>query len=395
MTIFGALGVWNLSAIIAFGVTLLVLILQSIIYKGGSGVIKTVLFVLSAVAVLFAMLDGASLIPGLSGVVGNINGAMHTANGLYDGVFGWPFILGIFYMPEVFSSGWANILFFFVMILLVAMVFINYFLDLAGLGKRTTRGLLICNIVRDIITFVGLVGALIMIFSLKHTFGIMFIVLSVVVIAQLIINTVRLVTFNKEPKEKKEEEKTMKTIYEAEPAQPQPQPQPQSQPQTQPQPQPQTQPAYSYTQAEALSLDNVNLFPDTKTEEAVSATATANEPYEEQLRMPLVDEMPASTTTTAEDGTVIETKNVVYKVNTIYDGPTDAFIKKLSNDEKVEFARNFLGVRQPKLQALPEYVVGGDNNKFFSSVFIYLAKIRDLVSDGLMNKFYDEVNLLH
>ena len=60
----------------------------------------------------------------------------------------------------------------------------------------------------------------------------------------------------------------------------------------------------------------------------------------------------------------------------------------------MEFARNFLGVRQPKLQVLPEYVVGGNNEKFFSSVFIYLAKIRDLVSDGLMNKFYDEVNMM-
>lgn len=377
---------WNLSLVIAFGVTLLMLILQSIVYKGGSGVIKTVLFVLSAIAVFFTMINGAALIPGLSGGIASINGALHTADGLYSGVYGWEFILGVFFLSTVFAASWAHILFYFIMLLLVLMVFINFFLDLAGLGKITTRGLLICNIVRDCITIAALVGALIMIFSLFYTFGIMFILLCVVVLAQTIINIVRLATFAKSNKESEEKEpKAKKIIEEGAPA-----PAPaaaaySATPATSETPQ--YEPAYA--QSEPMpSLDN--LFGQIEPKEP---TPAENESYEEQLTMPLGD-IPESTRTTTEDGTVVETKNVVYKVNTIYDGPTDGFIKKLSNDEKVEFARNFLGVRQPKLQVLPEYVVGGNNEKFFSSVFIYLAKIRDLVSDGLMNKFYDEVNMM-
>ena len=44
--------------------------------------------------------------------------------------------------------------------------------------------------------------------------------------------------------------------------------------------------------------------------------------------------------------------------------------------------------------SIPDYKVGGDNKKFFSVAFIYLGRIRGLVSDGLLNKMYKELNLL-
>lgn len=84
----------------------------------------------------------------------------------------------------------------------------------------------------------------------------------------------------------------------------------------------------------------------------------------------------------------------VYTIDTIYAGPTDDFIRKLSNDERIEFARTFIEKNRGDLGNIPDYKVGGDNKKFFSVAFIYLGRIRGLVSDGLLNKMYKELNML-
>ena len=84
----------------------------------------------------------------------------------------------------------------------------------------------------------------------------------------------------------------------------------------------------------------------------------------------------------------------VYTIDTIYAGPTDDFIRKLSNDERIEFAKTFIEKVKGNIGAIPDYVVGGNNKKFFSGVFIYLGRIRGMVSDGLLNKMYKELNLL-
>ena len=84
----------------------------------------------------------------------------------------------------------------------------------------------------------------------------------------------------------------------------------------------------------------------------------------------------------------------VYTINTIYGGPTDEFISKLTNDERIEFAKTFIEKIKGNLGTIPDYVVGGNNKKFFSSVFIYLGRIRGMVSDGLLNKMYKELNIL-
>lgn len=43
---------------------------------------------------------------------------------------------------------------------------------------------------------------------------------------------------------------------------------------------------------------------------------------------------------------------------------------------------------------IPEYVIGGNNKKFFSSVFIYLGRIRGMITDGLLNKMFKELDML-
>lgn len=84
----------------------------------------------------------------------------------------------------------------------------------------------------------------------------------------------------------------------------------------------------------------------------------------------------------------------VYTVDKLYAGPIDDFIRKLSNDERIEFATVFLEKSRGALGSIPDYIVGGDNKKFFSLSFIYLGRVRGLVSDGLLNKMYKELNML-
>ncbi|MDE6441673.1 MAG: hypothetical protein K2L12_02845 [Clostridia bacterium] len=73
---------------------------------------------------------------------------------------------------------------------------------------------------------------------------------------------------------------------------------------------------------------------------------------------------------------------------------SDSFISKLSDAEKVEFTRTFIERANGDLANIPEYVIGGNNKKFFSAVFIYLGRIRGMISDGLLNKMFKELNML-
>ena len=54
----------------------------------------------------------------------------------------------------------------------------------------------------------------------------------------------------------------------------------------------------------------------------------------------------------------------------------------------------FIEHQHGKLAGVPDYVVSGQNEKFFSSVFIYMARIREHISDGLMNALYKQANMM-
>ena len=38
---------------------------------------------------------------------------------------------------------------------------------------------------------------------------------------------------------------------------------------------------------------------------------------------------------------------------------------------------------------LPAYKTGADNSRFFDSIFVYLGKMRSVISDNLLGKIYD------
>lgn len=329
--------VWNLNLIVPFAATLLMLAVQCLMFKKGSGVIKIVLFVLSAVAVLFAALDIIYAVPALYAPFEKAASAMggrkpfEANTGLYtlfEGTVtgGSLVVAGLMNMFGLFGAGELSITvgnwFAF---LAVSAALINLFFDMLGLAKKTTRLMIVCNVVRYSVEFAFIAALAITIPFMPSSYGLSLYIFAAISAVQLAIQSVRAAIFKK-----------------------------------------------ARRAAEAEREEEADGY-------AERDGATAALPSGE---------------TAAASNEAVETRNVVYNVNTIYNGPTDDFIRKLTSEQKVEFAQMFLERHTGASQGIPDYIVGGDNSRFFSMLFIYFARIRDLVSDGLMNKFYEEVKLM-
>ena len=326
---------WYLTVIAAFAVTAIMLVIQSIIYLGKSGVIKLITFLLSLIAVLFGIVNLANNIPVLAPVVEGLANGMkgprpfETAAALYSfggqEFYGSDLIMVLIVNPAILASGEIGVsIVHFIALTAVILVCIDLLFDMLGLGKKTRKFMLVCNLIRYTVQIVAFIALAISIFTSLGSYGLYFYLLFALTLAQLVIAIIRLAVFRPESSEETAE------------------------------------------------------VPVAETESGNSA-----------------DYVPVAETPVAESApnSVIETRNVVYNVNTIYNGPSDSFIRKLTNEEKVEFARLFLEKNTESLLVIPDYVVGGDNSKFFSSIFIYLARVRSVVTDGLMSKLYEEASL--
>lgn len=164
------------------------------------------------------------------------------------------------------------------------------------------------------------------------------------------------------------------------------------------------EPAQPVIQPETVEVKEELAEPETEVAEEPAPAVAAAEPLSE----PEVKETPAPVQTAYEPiqtpapapaqtpapAPVSEPPVEVYRVNKVYGGPVDDFIRKLSNDEQIEFAMTFIEKSKGDLSNLPEYVVGGENKKFFNAVFIYLGRLRGMISDGLLNKMFRELNML-
>lgn len=323
---------WSYALLIAFGGTLLMLIVQSIIYRKGSGFIKFILFLLSAAAVLFVVFPVGTLIPALADPLSKLAGSIKLTGGLTG-----ENTESIFELNKLFTTAYAlkdgevteKIMQVFGLIVALLIV-INYFFDLMGLGGKASRGKLIVNVVRYGLELVSALVLIIMAAVLKTGIGIMLVLVIALAAIAFLINLIRLLASKKvKAKEKavapvvvKEDKKAAKEERKAQ------------------------KEAEKAAKREAL------------------ATAQAQE---------------AAKVAEAE----------VYKPEPVYNGPTDEFIDTLSNAEKIEFSQIFLEQVNGSVKNIPAYVVGGENSKFFSNVFIYFVRVSKLVSDNLMNKFYE------
>lgn len=72
----------------------------------------------------------------------------------------------------------------------------------------------------------------------------------------------------------------------------------------------------------------------------------------------------------------------------------DAFINGLTAAERDEFNKLFISRIYGENKRLPAYVVGGDNREFFTKVFVFMGRYRNVISDGLLEKIYEYSNLI-
>ncbi len=70
----------------------------------------------------------------------------------------------------------------------------------------------------------------------------------------------------------------------------------------------------------------------------------------------------------------------------------DAFFSSLTPAEKDEFDRLFISRIYGDNKRLPAYTIGGDNREFFTKVFVFMGRYRNVISDGLLEKIYNYSN---
>ncbi len=414
---------FSYSMLVALAGPLLMLILLSILNKKGTGAAKTFLFLLSAVGVLtlydfsliFPKLAEFKLAPALFGAAGTGTG-INSLNLLFEGGFKDYFSL----QPDVKSKT--------VLILCTAaalIVVINYFIDIIGLSTNAKKTGIVFNVTRYGLGLIAVLALFITVTICKYKIGIMLIVLPSAIVIQLLISIVRLIINLKKAKKETAEPTADKVeqvefeepvrpyrqrpvyvepvprvkeeVYEqpvsepvyAEPERRQPVPEPvYAEPERH---QPVPEPVYAEPERHQPVQDKYGFNESLKEEPVQMDIADIAEP--ESVPVPVRSAPPVQTAAQPRTNNAGQ-ETRIYTINTIYGGPVDEFMRKLTNDEKIEFAMTFIEKSKGNIGNIPEYVIGGNNRLFFSSVFIYLGRIRGLISDGLLNKMYKELNML-
>ena len=358
---------WDYGVIgIAFGGTLLMLIIQSLGYKKGSGFMKLVTFILGAAGVLClfsiptlfslksnTVFDGKLFIT----MFADYNG-IETLEALIENGLGKATIANSLSLEFMFGSTDVMAKVAFVCIGAgVLMALVNFALDIMAIGASTKKGTLAIDVIRYLIEALLLILAVIMVFVLNNKGlrpGLLMYVLLAIAVVQLIIASIRCAVY--QPVMKTEENAEIPETY------------------------------YDDTIANAAAPAPVAAQPQSQYVQPVYLQPVYASPAAAPAPAPAAAHAAAPANHTGE---------IVYTAKEVYHGPTDSFIARLTDSEKIEFAKLFLEKINGPYANIPDYVIGGDNKEFFSSLFIYLGKFRPLISDGLMNKIYEELNLLN
>ncbi len=72
----------------------------------------------------------------------------------------------------------------------------------------------------------------------------------------------------------------------------------------------------------------------------------------------------------------------------------DAFLNGLNAAERDEFTKLFISRIYGENKRLPVYTVGGDNREFFTKIFVFMGRYRNVISDSLLEKIYEYSNLV-
>ncbi len=72
----------------------------------------------------------------------------------------------------------------------------------------------------------------------------------------------------------------------------------------------------------------------------------------------------------------------------------DMFISSLTPAEREEFDRLFITRIYGDNKRLPAYQIGGDNREFFTKIFVFMGRYRNVISEGLLEKIYNYSNAI-
>ncbi len=145
-----------------------------------------------------------------------------------------------------------------------------------------------------------------------------------------------------------------------------------------------------------IVVSTIRMFTRATFEEAIEyGFDYGNNDEEPKFETPAAEAQTASGITEgfyeAPDATTATPPPVYTPANAYQD---DSFLTSLSPSERAEFYAIFIDKRRGNFYFLPDYVIGGENVEFFQTLFIYLGKIMGYISDGLMNKIYQRLNML-
>lgn len=327
--------------VVPFGVTVIMLIVQSVYYKGGSGIVKLFLFILSVIATL-SLLNLTVFIPLLAKPLEDFANMLNANPSLYKSVYGYG-LLGDMFIGSLELGGGMEMGINICLLIVSVFVIVNLIFDIFGLACKSGRAAHVINCIRYLLVFLLGIVTVILIFANNQKVGLLLYFLLSVSLIQIIISILRACTASyKASKTKKKEQEDYA----------------------------------NYVSPELIVLDKNPAEPVT----------FSYFPAEEQ------EAKPEEQSETGADGEIAAASEQAPEE--IYDGPSDEFIAKLTNAQKLEFAKTFIDKSGANISFLPEYKVGENNKEFFDYVIVYYARIKSVASDGLIDMMYKE-NLLN
>lgn len=332
----------NLNMLVAVAGTFLFVIIQGFACKKGSGVAKFFIFLLSTIAALF-LFDVSALFPALDFIKGTGTGVATVTLLIYD--------------PSLFieaTGSVSEIIYAYSFRILSVALLVNWLCDNLSLVTNSNKAGKVVSYIRYTITFLAALVAIVTSFICGETVPVYMYAIVVIQAILLTITTARIKNCKKAAQvvEDEDEEDEDEESVQPEIAQP--------------------------------------------VEETDGGETVVEQDPSTQVIVPIIVPTPAAEQTNVKTSNeqVVQNRTVVYNVQNVYNGPTDLFMNSLTDEEKIEFHSTFILKNKGTFSFLPEYEIGGNNQEFFSTIFIYLGKFRNILSTNLMNKIYVHLNLL-
>lgn len=410
--------------VITFCGVLLVMMIQSIYNKGGLGVTKIILFILSAL--IFFFLINVSILPegagkvfsSLSKAFGSGEAAAFVNGSLFEvGINGTEFI-DLLKTPELQLM---DKILCIVCGILTCMCLFNFAFDALEIvtgSKYDKEGVINDNkpmnviaIIRYVLALLLAIGVIVLALIAKEKKpGIFLYIVTLLIAIQLIFAIVRaavLASKRRKATQKAEDEEDAEDapvfeedlnlgeaededegedtirietpVYEEEYVYDRTQPQQPDQDYQQPY---YAQPAYE----EPVYEDEQPYEDEPEYDEEPEDEEQPPYHYEPEYIYPEADE-------DDEDDEPVKTeeRTYVYNYKAVYNGPSDDFMDTLTDAEKIEFVQVFLERRKGKIKGVPDYAIGEENKSFFPAVFIHINRAREIVSTHLLEKIYKQI----